>query len=130
MKRIILIVLLIASLVTTFAACGKEDENTLNNSTAFSFNYTKEEAEEVGKQEIVNQLCIRSGVNQVYIQYGTVELSPYNDGANYYMTAKGTYTYNDAYGLRSDTYRFDVKLRIGSKGSDIFTERFDVSKAY
>lgn len=129
MKRTIAIVLLIVSLVVAFAACGTEEENS-NDTTAFNFNYTKEEAEEVGKQEIVNQLCIRSGVNQVYIQYGTVELTPYNDGANYYMTAKGTYSYNDAYGLRSDTYRFDVKLRIGSKGSDIHAERFDVTKAF
>lgn len=129
MKRTIAIVLLIVSLVSAFAACEKEEEIP-NGTTTFNFNYTIEEAEKAGKQEIINQLCIRSGVNQVYIQYGTVELSPYNDGANYYMTAKGTYSYNDAYGLRSDTYRFDVKLRIGSKGSDIFTEKFDVSKAF
>lgn len=129
MKRTIAIVLLIVSLVSAFVACEKEEEIP-NGTTTFNFNYTIEEAEKAGKQEIINQLCIRSGVNQVYIQYGTVELSPYNDGANYYMTAKGTYSYNDAYGLRSDTYRFDVKLRIGSKGSDIFTEKFDVSKAF
>ncbi len=72
---------------------------------------SRETAENIAKQEIVNLCCDNSGVSSVNISYGTFKVSEYYRGG-YQFEAQGTYLPRDDYGMYGDRKKFNIRLTV------------------
>lgn len=72
---------------------------------------SRETAENIAKQEIVNLCCDNSGVSSVNISYGTFKVSEYFRGG-YQFEAQGTYLPRDDYGMYGERKKFNIRLTV------------------
>ena len=89
---------------------------------------SKDEAETIARQEIVNMCCDNSNVSTINIDYGTFNYSKGNLGG-YQFEAQGTYLPKDSYGMYGDRVKFNIRLTVdNSKKITVQLEKY--SSAY
>lgn len=89
---------------------------------------SRETAEKIAKQEIVNLCCENSYVSSVNISYGTFNVSEHYEGG-YKFDVQGTYLPRDDYGMYGDRKKFNIRLTVDdSQKVNVLVENY--SSAY
>lgn len=96
--------------------CVKSSSNESNApSNTKKETISKEKAEELAKQEIVNLCCEESYVSTINIDYGTFDVSKSKLGGLEF-NAKGTYLPKDDHGMYGDRQKFTIRLTVSDDG--------------
>ena len=130
MKKLMLFILSVV-MVFSLCACGGGDSNNSNDTSDVTdtetTSITLEEAEEIAKQEIVNECCERSYVSKISIDYGSFTHS--SKGNGYEFNAQGTYLPKDDYGMYGDRQKFTIRLTVDENGNVTVNSK-QISDAY
>lgn len=112
------------ALICVKAGGGSSEISTNETNNSIS----REEAEEIAKQEIVNLCCEESYVSTISIDYGTFDVSPSNLGGLEF-NAMGTYLPKDDHGMYGDRQKFTIRLTVSDDGKVTMNSK-NFSKAY
>ena len=114
-KKIPILIIVVSILMCAGGICLPDAEDIAEISSHVSSSnisgekISRETAENIAKQEIVNLCCDNSGVSAVNITYGTFNVSEYYRGG-YQFEAQGTYLPRDDYGMYGDRKKFNIRL--------------------
>ena len=133
-KKIPLIIIVVSVLMCAGGICLPDAEDMdalsshISSSNVSGEKISRETAENIAKQEIVNLCCDNSGVSSVIISYGTFNVSEYYRGG-YQFEAQGTYLPKDSYGMYGDRKKFNIRLTVeDNKKITVLVENY--SSAY
>lgn len=133
-KKIPVIIIVVSILMCAGGICLPDAEDMevlsshVSSSNASGEKISKETAEKIAKQKIVNLCCDNSHVSSVSISYGTFNISESLRGG-YQFEAQGTYLPKDDYGMYGYRQKFNIRLTVdNSKKITVLLE--DYSSAY
>lgn len=107
---------------------NKVEQTNANNELTNKTSISKDVAETIARQEIVNMCCDNSHVSSINIDYGTFNISDGNLGG-YQFDAQGTYLPKDDYGMYGDRIKFNIRLTVNDdKKVSVLLENY--SSAY
>ncbi len=126
MKRIMSLTLAVL-LVLSLAACGGDSSegNAGAGQSGGTQELTDAEAQGRAKQAVVNEMCRKTGVKQIYLHTFNIWDKSYFDATEHELdpmysrwkyNVKGTFSPVDSYGKVRGTYTYDATIEVSVNG--------------